>query len=153
MSPAETPERLYTIEELVELRRNTMRYARSVPAGDERNKHRQLAVSLRALFRGEKWLQTHTQEGWCRGQGTKAATSNWRARGNSMQKFFFDMKDGVPLRDRVGIEFKTNADAIAHCKVIAQHFRDESLRDDQDLEISVVNALGREIHLQFVHRT
>jgi hypothetical protein len=67
-----------------------------------------------------------------------------------MQKFFFDMKDGVPLR--VGIELKTNADAIAHCKVIAQHFRDESLRDDQDLEISVVNALGREIHRQFVHR-
>jgi hypothetical protein len=60
---AETPERLYTIEELVELRRNTLRYARSVPAGEERNKHRQLGVSLRALFRGEKWLQTHTQEG------------------------------------------------------------------------------------------
>ena len=69
-----------------------------------------------------------------------------------MQKFFFDMKDGVPLRDSVGLEFKTNADAIAHCKILAQHFRDESLRDDQDLEISVVNALGREIHRQFVHR-
>jgi hypothetical protein len=27
---------------------------------------------------------------------------------------------------------------------IAGHFRDESLRDDQDLEIPVVNALGRE---------
>ncbi len=39
-----------------------------------------------------------------------------------MQTFFFDMKDGVPLRD------------------------------DQDLEISVVNALGREIHREFVHR-
>jgi hypothetical protein len=63
MSSAETPERLYTIEELVELRRDTLRYARSVPAGDERNKHRQVAVSLRALFRGEKWLQTHTREG------------------------------------------------------------------------------------------
>jgi hypothetical protein len=69
-----------------------------------------------------------------------------------MQMFFFDMKDGVPLRDRVGTEFNTDADAIAHCDVIAQHFRDESLRDDQDLEISVVNASGREIHRQFVHR-
>ena len=35
---------------------------------------------------------------------------------------------------------------------LAQHFRDGSLRDDQNLEISVVNALGREIHREFVHR-
>ena len=69
-----------------------------------------------------------------------------------MQTFFFDMKDGVPLRDRIGIEFDTNVEAIEHCRVLAQQFRDESLRDDQDLEISVVNALGREIHREFVHR-
>jgi hypothetical protein len=69
-----------------------------------------------------------------------------------MQMYFFDLKDGVPLRDRVGVEFNTNADAIAHCEVLAQHFRDESLRNDEDMEISVVNALGREIHRQFVHR-
>jgi hypothetical protein len=69
-----------------------------------------------------------------------------------MQKFFFDMKDGVPMRDRVGIEFGTNIEAIAHSRVLAQHFRDASLRDDQDLEISVVNASGREIHREFVHR-
>jgi hypothetical protein len=36
--------------------------------------------------------------------------------------------------------------------VLSQHFRDDSLRDDQDLEISVVNVLGREIHREFVHR-
>jgi hypothetical protein len=70
----------------------------------------------------------------------------------AMQTFFFDMKDGVPLRDQVGIEFDTNGEAIAHSRVLAQHFRDESLRDDQELEISVVNALGREIHREFVHR-
>jgi hypothetical protein len=69
-----------------------------------------------------------------------------------MHKFFFDMKDGVPMRDRVGLEFKTNADAIEHCQALAQHFFDDSLTDDQDLEISVVNALGREIHREFVHR-
>lgn len=69
-----------------------------------------------------------------------------------MQKFFFDMKDGVPMRDRVGIDFNTNAEAINHCRELAQHFRDNSLRDDQDLEIAVVNSLGREIHRQFVHR-
>ena len=69
-----------------------------------------------------------------------------------MQTFFFDMKDGVPLRDRIGIQFDTNVEAIEHCRVLAQHFRDESLRNDEDLEISVVNALGREIHREFVHR-
>jgi hypothetical protein len=70
----------------------------------------------------------------------------------AMQTFFFDMKDGVPLRDRIGVEFDTNVEAIEHSRMLAQHFRDESLRDDQDLEISVVNALGREIHREFVHR-
>jgi hypothetical protein len=69
-----------------------------------------------------------------------------------MQKFFFDMKDGVPNRDRVGIEFNTNAEAIKHCKEMAQDFRDNSLRDDQNLEILVVNKAGREIYRQFVHR-
>lgn len=69
-----------------------------------------------------------------------------------MQKFFFDMRDGVPMRDRVGIEFKTDADAITHCKEMAQDFRDNSLRNDQDLEIAVVNSGGREIHREFVHR-
>jgi hypothetical protein len=70
----------------------------------------------------------------------------------AMQTFFFDMKDGVPLRDRIGVEFDTNVEAIEHSRVLARHFRDESLRNDQDLEISVVNALGREIHREFVHR-
>jgi len=69
-----------------------------------------------------------------------------------MQTFFFDMIDGVPLRDRTGIAFDSHVEAIAHSRVIAKHFRDESLRNDQDLEISVVNASGREIHREFVHR-
>ena len=69
-----------------------------------------------------------------------------------MRKFFFDIKDGVPFRDRIGIDFNGNLEAIAHCKELAQHFRDESLRDDQDLEITVVNAAGREIYSEFVHR-
>ena len=70
----------------------------------------------------------------------------------TVQKYFFDMKDGVPMRDRVGVEFNTNAEAIQHGKEIAQDFRDNSLRDDQELEISVVNEGGREIYREFVHR-
>ena len=70
----------------------------------------------------------------------------------AMRKFFFDMKDGVPLRDRVGVDFGTNAEAITHCKAMAKYYRDNGLRDDQDLEITVVNEVGREIYRQFVHR-
>jgi hypothetical protein len=55
--------RLYSIEELVELRRNNLRYARSFPPGDERNRHRRVATSLRVLFKDEKWLHAHTLEG------------------------------------------------------------------------------------------
>jgi hypothetical protein len=56
-------ERLYSLDELVEMRRNTLRFARTFPPGSERNSHRQLATSLRMLFRDEKWLRTHTPQG------------------------------------------------------------------------------------------
>ena len=56
------------------------------------------------------------------------------------------------MRDRVGIDFKNDLEAIEHCKELAQQFRDGSLLDDQDLEILVVNSGGREIHREFVHR-
>jgi len=69
-----------------------------------------------------------------------------------MALFFFDMKDGVPMRDRVGTEFNTDLEAIEHGKELAQRFRDNSLRDDKELEISVVSASGREIHREYVHR-
>jgi Domain of unknown function (DUF6894) len=64
----------------------------------------------------------------------------------------FRYENGVPMRDGVGIDFKNDQEAIKHCKELAQHFRDGSLMDDQDLEISVVNSGGRAIHREFVHR-
>jgi hypothetical protein len=41
------------------LRRNKLRYARTFPPGEERNQHFHVAVSLRALFKNEKWLRDH----------------------------------------------------------------------------------------------
>lgn len=125
----------HTMSELIELRRQMLRFARSLPRGPERNSRRQIASSLRSLFRNKVWLDAHTTTEMI-----------------PMQKFFFDMKDGVPMRDKIGVEFSTNAEAVTHCKELAQHWRDESLRDDKDLEISVVNSLGREIYKEFVHR-
>jgi hypothetical protein len=128
------PKHRYTMAELTNLRRQMLRFARLLPIGFERNQRLQTAMSLRD-FKNKSWLAAHTTTGL-----------------TSMQTFFFDMKDGVPMRDRIGIEFTTNAEAILHCKELAQHWRDESLRDDKDLEISVVNSLGREIYKEFVHR-
>jgi hypothetical protein len=60
--PLEQP--LFGKAELVEHRRNILRYARSFPPGSERNYHRQVALSLRALFRNDSWLNAHTVEGF-----------------------------------------------------------------------------------------
>jgi hypothetical protein len=54
---------LYSKAELLEHRRNILRYARAFPPGAERNQHRQIALSLRGLFKNQKWLDAHTVEG------------------------------------------------------------------------------------------
>ena len=54
---------LYTVDELAELRRTMLRYARYFPPGAERNQHLQIAVSLHRLFRNEKWFAAHTIKG------------------------------------------------------------------------------------------
>jgi hypothetical protein len=61
-SPATQAPPLYSFDELVDKRRSSLRYARSFPPGTERNHHRQIALSLRALFRNEDWLAAHTRE-------------------------------------------------------------------------------------------
>jgi hypothetical protein len=50
---------LSSMAELTEHRRNILRYARSFPPGPERNQHRQIALSLRALFKTKDWLEAH----------------------------------------------------------------------------------------------
>jgi hypothetical protein len=49
----------YTREELVELVRDNVRYARAFPPGPQRNQHRQIVASLRALFKNKNWLNAH----------------------------------------------------------------------------------------------
>jgi hypothetical protein len=53
---------LYSKAELIEHRRNILRYARSFPPGPERNQHRQVALSLRTLFKNTRWMDAHTFE-------------------------------------------------------------------------------------------
>ena len=58
-----TFEQRHSIEELVGIRRDMLRYARSFPPGAERNQRPQIALSLRALFKNKDWLDAHTWEG------------------------------------------------------------------------------------------
>jgi hypothetical protein len=50
----------YSIAQLVQLRRQMLRFARSLPPGPERKDRRQTAASLRGLFRDKRWLDAHT---------------------------------------------------------------------------------------------
>jgi hypothetical protein len=59
--PAFEPRR--SIEEFIQLRREMLRYARSFPPGAERNQRRQIALSLRGLFKNKNWLDEHAWEG------------------------------------------------------------------------------------------
>jgi hypothetical protein len=60
---ATLPHPLYCLEDLIEKRRNILRYARTFPPGAERNQHRQVAASLRMLFKNENWLANNTNQG------------------------------------------------------------------------------------------
>jgi hypothetical protein len=54
---------LYSREELREIRAGVVRYARTFPPDPQRNHHRQVALSLRSLFKNKAWLDAHTVEG------------------------------------------------------------------------------------------
>jgi hypothetical protein len=53
----------FTVEELLELRRQMLRFARSMPPGAERNRRRQIVASLRRLFKNTEWLSAHLVDG------------------------------------------------------------------------------------------
>jgi uncharacterized protein DUF6894 len=67
------------------------------------------------------------------------------------QTFYFDMKDGVPIRDRIGIQFVLNSEAIEYSKILAARFRHEHIHNEPDLMICVLDGSGREIHRELVH--
>jgi hypothetical protein len=68
-----------------------------------------------------------------------------------MHTYYFDMKDGVPIRDRVGLAFRTDSQAIEHSKKIARRFSHEHPAKDDNLYIVVLNESGGEIHREPVY--
>jgi hypothetical protein len=53
---------LYRMNDLRAIRRGVLLYSRYFPVGSERNQ-RQIALSLRRLFKNKQWLATHTLDG------------------------------------------------------------------------------------------
>ena len=68
-----------------------------------------------------------------------------------MQTYYFDMKDGVPVRDRAGMKFASNGAAIVHSKQLAEKIRSEKRAVNADLYIVVVDESGREVHREPVY--
>jgi hypothetical protein len=69
----------------------------------------------------------------------------------AMQTFYFDINDGVPIRDRIGMQFVLNSEAIEHSKILAARFRHEHIHNEPDLMICVLDGSEREIHREPVH--
>ena len=43
-----------------------------------------------------------------------------------MPTFYFDRKDGIPIRDRAGVEFPSTSNAIEHSKELARRLSSDS---------------------------
>ena len=49
-----------------------------------------------------------------------------------MRTYYFDMQDGVPIRDITGLQFRTSTGAIEHSKELARRFgHDHRLHQDE----------------------
>jgi len=68
-----------------------------------------------------------------------------------MRTYYFDMKDGIPSRDRTGLEFATAGGAIEHSKELARRLRHDPRITDRTLFIVVIDESGVEIHREPVH--
>ena len=69
-----------------------------------------------------------------------------------MRTYYFDLKDGVPQRDRMGMELSGVAAAIEHSKNLARQLRGNHRANDLGLYVSVVDESGAEIHREQVYK-
>ena len=68
-----------------------------------------------------------------------------------MRTYYFDMKDGVPTRDRTGLTFTTIDAAIEHSRELARRLRRDPRITDRSLAIIVIDESGAAIHREPVH--
>ena len=68
-----------------------------------------------------------------------------------MRTYYFDIRDGVPSRDLVGLKLVNGGAAIAHGKRLAEAIRGKLQTGNKDLYIAVVDESGKEIHREPVY--
>ncbi len=68
-----------------------------------------------------------------------------------MKTYYFDLQDGVAVRDQKGLELVSGGAAIEHSKRLAKLIRDKRQPDRKDLNIVVLDENGREIHREAVY--
>jgi hypothetical protein len=68
-----------------------------------------------------------------------------------MRTYYFDLTDGIPIRDRQGLEFLTISGAIEHSKDLAKRLRDDPRCRDSALSAVVLDESGTEIHRERVY--
>ncbi len=68
-----------------------------------------------------------------------------------MPTYYFDMKDGVPIRDRTGLEFATTGAAIEHSQELARRLRHDPRIRDRSFSVVVIDESGAEVHREPVH--
>lgn len=68
-----------------------------------------------------------------------------------MKTYYFDLQDGVAVRDNKGLELVSGGAAIAHSKRLAKLIRDKQHLDRSDLNVVVLDESGREIHREVVY--
>lgn len=68
-----------------------------------------------------------------------------------MQTYYFDIQDGIPVRDRRGMELGSSAAAIEHSKRLATLIREKNPPGRTDLNVIVTDESGREIHREAVY--
>jgi hypothetical protein len=64
----------------------------------------------------------------------------------TVRTYYFDMRDGIPVRDRKGLEFPTASSAIEHSKNLARKMRDDPRASGRAFQIVVIDQSGAEIH-------
>jgi len=68
-----------------------------------------------------------------------------------MRTYYFDTKDGVPVRDHNGIDFATSHEAIEHGKELARRLRADKRVLDKALSVVVLDESGTEVHREPVY--
>ncbi|MBB4369959.1 hypothetical protein GGD63_002752 [Bradyrhizobium sp. cir1] len=70
-----------------------------------------------------------------------------------MPTYYFDLKDGVPVRDKSGLDLVSDGAAIAHSKTLAEEVRREKPKGHPELRIVVIDESGREVHREQIYAT